>query len=68
MNKMKIEDKWIQKWYNVYDLTDDLKDMFEFLQITPDDDKYSLDNKINSTNKPTKIFFVPEGELGLFWA
>lgn len=60
---MKVVDKRMTKKFDVYELVaDDLKDMFEFLQITPDDDKYSLDKKINAASKPTKLFFVPEGE------
>lgn len=57
------------KKFDVYELVaDDLKDMFEFLQITPDDDKYSLDKKINSSSKPNRLFFVPEGESKIHWA
>lgn len=60
---MKVVNTWLTKKFDVYELVpDDLKDMFEFLQITPDDDKYTLDKKINSSQKPTKLFFIPEGE------
>lgn len=66
---MKVVDKRMTKKFDVYELVaDDLKDMFEFLQITPDDDKYSLDKKINSTSKPNWLFFVPEGESKIHWA
>jgi len=60
---MKVEEKRIQKRFDVYELiTDDFKDMMEFLQLSPDDERYSLDKKINSKAKPSKLFFIPEGE------
>ncbi len=67
--KIKVADTRVSKKFDVWELVpDDLKDMFDFLQIDDTDDKYSLDRKINAEKKPTSLFFIPAGEEGLFRA
>ena len=55
------------KKFEVFELViEDLKDLMEFFQLEPEDDKYSIDRKLNSEDKPTALFFIPEGETGVF--
>ena len=67
LQDLEIEEVRMSKKFEVFELAaDDLKDMFEFLQLETEDDKYSLDKKINATEKPKKLFFILKAKQGYF--
>lgn len=66
-NKIKVVEKRIGKKFDVWELmASDIKDILEFFQVEPEDDKYTLDKKINAEEKPKSLFFIPAGENSPF--
>ena len=65
--KIKVEERRIAKKFDVWELmANDIKDILDFLQVEPEDDKYTLDKKINAEEKPKSLFFIPAGESSPF--